>query len=166
LVLVFLSIHQHYRNVADQLRLPAAAATLSQQPVKQSVLVPVADLNQASLRALAYAKSLSPDVRAIHVTDDPQEAEALRAKWDQWAQAVSLVILESPYRSFTPPLLTYIEAMHQQDPGGYVTVVLPQFIPAHWWENLLHNRTVAQLKAALLSRPNTVVIDVPYHLER
>ncbi|MBI3287490.1 MAG: APC family permease, partial [Chloroflexi bacterium] len=160
LVLMFLGIHRHYRNVADQLRLSAGAATLDQQPVKQKVLVPVADLNQASLRALAFARSISEDVTALHVTDDPREAEALRRKWDQWANGVSLVILESPYRSFTPPLLTYIDALHQQDPGTFVTVVLPQFVPAHWWENLLHNRTVVGLKASLLLRPNTLVVNV------
>ncbi len=41
--------------------------------------------------------------------------------------------------------------------------MLPEFVPAHWREHALHGRTALRLKAALLFRPNTVVVSVPYH---
>jgi hypothetical protein len=76
------------------------------------------------------------------------------------------VVVESPYRSLTRPLLAYIDALHRQQPDRVLTVVLPEFVPAHWWEHLLHNQTALRLKGALLGRPGIVVTSVPYHLER
>ncbi|MBI2845148.1 MAG: APC family permease [Chloroflexi bacterium] len=166
LVLLFLGISLHYRNVGEQLRPSREAIILNPATVRQKVIVPIADVNQASLRAVTYAKSISDDVIGVHVTDEPQEAEAIRKKWREWEWDTPLVILESPYRSLTPPLLTYIEALQKENPEGFVTVVVPEFIPAHWWENFLHNRSAERLKKAVLSMPNTVVIDVPYQLQR
>jgi hypothetical protein len=77
-----------------------------------------------------------------------------------------LTIIESPFRSLVGPLLAYIDAMHAQHPGNTLTVVLPEMVPAHWWEQVLHNQTALRLKAALLFRPGVVVADVPYHLRR
>jgi hypothetical protein len=73
-------------------------------------------------------------------------------------------VIESPYRSLLAPMLTYIDAVDQADPGTSITVVLPEFVPAHFWEGLLHNQSTARLKRALMHRPNTVLIDIPYHL--
>jgi hypothetical protein len=84
----------------------------------------------------------------------------------RWGNGTKLVLLESPYRSFTEPLIAYIDALHRQDPEAYLTLVLPEFLPAHWWQHLLHNQTALRLKAALLFRRNTLVLDVPYHLEQ
>jgi hypothetical protein len=79
---------------------------------------------------------------------------------------VQLTIIESPFRSLVGPLLAYIDAMHAQHPGKTLTVVLPEMVPAHWWEQVLHNQTALRLKGALLFRPGVVVADVPYHLRR
>ncbi len=81
------------------------------------------------------------------------------------AADVPLVVLESPYRSIVRPLLQYIDKMEQQGEGQYFTVVLPEFIPSHWWEHFLHNQTALLIKAALLFRPGKITISVPYHLE-
>lgn len=165
-VLIFLGIHLHYRKVGEQLRLSRETIILNPATVTQKVIVPIADVNQASLRAVTYAKSISEDVIGVHITDDPHEAEVIRKKWQEWEWDIPLVVLESPYRSLTPPLLTYIEALHHENPEGFVTVVVPEFIPAHWWEHFLHNRSADRLRKILLSLPNTVVIDVPYQLKR
>jgi hypothetical protein len=79
---------------------------------------------------------------------------------------VALVLIESPYRALTQPLLAYIDEIDARDPTDTLTVVLPEFVPAHWWEQPLHNQTALRLKAALLFRPGTVVINVPYHMHR
>jgi hypothetical protein len=91
---------------------------------------------------------------------------ALRNRWSELGKEVPLVIIESPYRALVGPLLAYIDEIDNQRSGDTITVVLPEFVANHWYEHLLHNQTALRLKAALLFRPNTVVISVPYHLER
>jgi len=165
IVLIFSAIHRHYHNVAEQLSL-AHVAEDSFQPLRQIVLVPITDVNQASLRALAFARTISDHPLAIHVTYNAAESEHIRRKWARWNNRGELVLIESPYRSFLNPLLAYIDALHHKDPEAYVSVVLPEFLPAHWWQHLLHNQTAFRIKGALLARRNTVVIDVPYHLTK
>jgi amino acid transporter len=162
LILAMWGIHEHYRSVEDALTLdPTEPLPQPQEPV---VIVPVARLDRATLQALAFARSISSDVTAVHVSDDPQEIEQLKQKWERWGQGIPLVIVESPYRALIGPLLAYIDAVDKQDPNRPVTVVLPEFVPRHFWENPLHGQTALRLKLALFFRPNTIVIDVPYHL--
>jgi hypothetical protein len=75
-----------------------------------------------------------------------------------------LVVIESPYRSLARPLLAYIDKVHELYPEDTLTVLLPEFVVAHWWEYFLHNQTAFQLKTALLARPSIVVTDIPQHL--
>jgi hypothetical protein len=128
------------------------------------VLVPVSGIQRAVVEALDYAKTLSGDVRAIYVNVDPAATEQLRNHWDRWAEGVPLVVLDSPYRSLMEPLLEYVEQIHATNPGDYVTVVLPEFVPARWWHHLFHNQRALLIKGALLFKPNTVVTSVPFHL--
>jgi hypothetical protein len=150
--------------VARQLALDGAAPLPRrlQEPV---VVVPISRLDRATLHALAFARSISSDVRAVHVADDLEDAKRISEPWPQYAGDVPLVIVESPYRALIQPLLAYINWVDRQSPGP-VTVVLSEFVPRHWWEYLLHNQTALRLKLRLFFRPNTVVIDVPYHLTK
>src|SRR5437773_950897 len=167
LIILFRGIHAHYTQAADEL---AAETPIDPEEITHQVIVPIASLNQVALQTLAYARSIArgPDdvVNAVHVTDDPDAAETLRMQWEEWQCPVQLTIVESPYRSLVGPLLAYIDAMHAQHPGKVLTVILPEMVPAHWWEQVLHNQTALRLKAALLFRPGIVVADVPYHLSR
>jgi hypothetical protein len=129
-----------------------------------NVIVPVARLDRAALRALAFARSISSDVTAVHVTDDAGAAEHMRERWRARDDGIVLVVIESPYRALIPPLLAYVDARGQQDPERPITMVLAEFVPRHFWEYVLHNQTALRLKLRLFFRPNTVVIDVPYHL--
>jgi amino acid transporter len=166
-VLLFRGIHAHYTQAADEL---SAETPIDPDEITHQVIVPVSSLNQVALQTLAYARSIargpSDVVSAVHITDDPEAAEKLREQWEEWQCGVQLTIIESPYRSLVGPLLAYIDAMHAQHPGKTLTVVLPEMVPAHWWEQVLHNQTALRLKAALLFRPGIVVSDVPYHLRR
>jgi hypothetical protein len=128
------------------------------------VIVPVARLDRSALAALAYARSISLDVTALHVTDDAAEAAAMRRRWALRNDGIPLVIIESPYRALIPPLLAYIDEREKADPERPVTVVLAEFVPRRFWDYLLHNQTALRLKLRLFFRPNTVVVDVPYHL--
>ena len=79
---------------------------------------------------------------------------------------VPLIVLTSPYRSILGPLLEYIDLLQERDPNHIVTIVLPEFVPARWWQHLLHNQTALLIKGALFFRKNVIVTDVPYHLAR
>jgi len=100
------------------------------------------------------------------VTDDLSSAETLRKRWIQWEGDMPLVVLESPYRSLTAPLLAYVDAQRAQHPNRTIMVVLGEFVPRRWWEWLLHGQSALRLKAALFFRPNVVVADVAYHLTK
>ena len=130
------------------------------------MLVLLARLDRASLEALAYARSIAPLVTAVHVTDDPAEGDRMRSRWRSLEVDgdTDLVILESPYRALIPPLVAYIDALQKQEPQRSITVVLSEFVPRRPWEYLLHNQAALRLKLRLFFRPNTVVIDVPYHV--
>lgn len=164
IVWMFNSIHRHYEHVRQQLNPPPGDQTQF-LPRRKVVVVPVGDFNQASLRALAFARTLSEHPVALHVIFEDSNIDAIRKKWAEWGNGTELVMLESPYRSFNEPLLVYVDELHRHNPDAYITVVLPEFIPAHWWEHALHNQTALRLKAALLFRRNVVTINVPYHLE-
>jgi len=130
------------------------------------VIVPVPGVDRAIHRTIAVARSLSPNVTGVHVTDDTEAGERIRQRWERAIPDIPLVVLESPYRSLVGPVLAYINAVQHRNPEKPVIVVLSEFVARHFWEYPLHNQTALRLKAALFFRPNTVVVDVPYHLER
>jgi hypothetical protein len=164
LALTFFSIFRHYMGVERRLAVPAGAIVPVGTRQRQTVLVPVDEINQAVLQTIAYARTISPNVAALHVTDDLETARQLRDEWESTILDVELVIIDSPYRSFVAPVISYIDALNRSDPGQYVTVVLPEFRTAWPWQRFLHNQSARRLKNALLDRPNTVVTEVPYHL--
>ena len=164
LALVFISIYRHYTGVHEQLEVPTGTILPTGGRQRQTVLVPVDEINQAVLQTVAYARTMSPNVTAIHVTDDLEAAQRLRDEWESTVLDVQLVVIDSPYRSFVAPVISYIDAINRSDPGQYVTVVLPEFRTAWPWQRFLHNQSARRLKNALLDRPNTVVTEVPYHL--
>jgi hypothetical protein len=165
LILMMWAIERHYRHVRDALTLEWPDEPLPPREPPR-VLVPMSRLDRSTLQALGFARSISPDVTAVHVTDDAEDAEQFKRRWEQWGREVPLVILESPYRALLAPLLTYIDALDRQDARGPITVVLPEFVPRHVWEWFLHNQSALRLKLHLFFRPHTVVVDVPYHLDR
>ncbi|OGB89561.1 MAG: amino acid permease [candidate division NC10 bacterium RIFCSPLOWO2_12_FULL_66_18] len=161
IVLAFLRVRHHYDVVARRLSLEGAARP---KIGKNPVVVLVAGIHKGVVGALEYAKSISPNVIALTVDLDPTQTAKLLLKWAEWSPDVPLVVLESPYRSILQPFMEYIDRMERQGDGCYLTVVLPEFIPSHWWEHFLHNQTALLIKAALLFKPGKVTVSVPYHL--
>jgi hypothetical protein len=163
LILGMRGIHKHYMQAATEL---ATQTPLDPDEIKHTVIVPIAAVNRVARQTLAYARSISDNVTAVHITDDEDEIEQMRKEWNALGTDLQLVIIESPFRALVNPLLKYIDEIDKQRPDDTLTVVLPEFIARHWWEHVLHNQTALRIKAALLFRPGTVVISVPYHLER
>lgn len=163
-VVAFSAIHRHYRNLARRLSLD----DFTEPPTmtRHRVILPISGVHKGTLTALRYARALSDDVTAVHVSIDPGEIERLQQRWDWWGQGTRLVILESPYRLMIEPLLKYIEEISaQRQPNETITIVVPQFVPKNWWANALHAQTATWLRFALLGRPGIVVTDVPYQVE-
>jgi len=163
LVLMFLRIHRHYFDVAQQL----STVGLGQlRPIHHEVIVPISGLHRGVIAALEYAKSIAPHhVTAVYVNLDDETTQKLREKWQEWGSGVNLVVVASPYRSLLRPLLNYVDRVKRSSQGEIVTIVLPEFVPARWWQNLLHNQNTLFLKGALLFKRGVVVTNVPYHLE-
>ena len=163
LVAVFEATRRHYDHVGAELTL----RDWRPEPLAHNtVLVPIGGLQRAVVQALRYARTLSPDVRAVYVNIDPSATEAIQQQWREWGQDVKLIVLESPYRSLMEPLLEYIEQLQSVDPNGCVTVILPEFVPKRLWHHLLHNQHALLIKGALLFKPNVIVTSVPFHLGR
>jgi amino acid transporter len=164
LVVLFSAIHRHYRMLAEHLSLEHDGAP--PRVARQRVLLPISGVHQGTLVALRYARALSDDVTAVHVSVDPDEAARIQAKWDIWGDGVRLVILDSPYRLLLEPLLAYIdEIAAQRQPNETITIVVPQFVPRRRWHNVLHTQAAFLLRLALLYRPGVVVTDVPYQVD-
>lgn len=163
LVFIFRAIHKHYVRVAKQL---STEGLEELRPIQNTVIVPISGIHRGVVSALQYAKSIAPDhVLAVYVDFDDEATTKLREKWERWGAGVRLVILPSPYRELTRPLLRYITRLERRNGNSLVTVLLPEFVPAKWWQHLLHNQSSLMLKGALLFKEGVIVISVPYHLK-
>lgn len=189
-VLLFKAISRHYASAARQID-ELQVSDLRQQ--RQIMVVPIAQLDKVAERSIAYAQALANEVIILHVATAAEKATELRNVWNDWTAKqektekaekaaaspaardgagneqeknppLRLVVIESPYRSLLPPLVAYVDALRDFHPDAVITVVLPEFVPAHWWERALHNQTALRLKLALYSHRNVVVANVPYHL--
>lgn len=164
LVSIFFAIHHHYKDLAARLSLDTYL--LPPRVRRQRVIMPISGVHRGTVSALRYARTLSDDVTAVHVSVDPVESEKVRRKWEMWGEGVRLVILDSPYRLLMEPLLQYIDMLDdQRQPHEVITVVVPEFVPKRRWHHLLHTQAALTLRLALRSRPGIVVMDVPYQLE-
>jgi amino acid transporter len=171
LVITFLRIRIHYQEVGKQLSLRGLPPDIKPLPPLRLV-IPVSGVHRGIIEAMDFALSISKDVTAVYIELDPGAGEQMRKDWECWWPDVPLVILPSPYRSIIRPLLDYLdEDDRQHNDGTLAAVVLPEFVPARWWQQLLHNQTSLLIKTALLYRRRTqgfqrIIIDVPYHLKK
>src|SRR6185369_13430742 len=164
LVFLFLAIHRHYVSVAKQLSIEAISDTI--EPIVHTVIVPISGIHQGVMGALRYAKSISPNnVTAVYVDFDEEATVRIKERWNRLNLGIRLVVLPSPYRELTRPLLRYIYKVDRQRDDDVVTVVLPEFVPKKWWQHLLHNQSSLLLKGALLFKEGIIVTNVPYHLK-
>ncbi|MCX7975464.1 MAG: APC family permease, partial [Bellilinea sp.] len=164
LVLIFTGIERHYRHLASKLSLENYGGL--PQIARHRVIIPIGGVHRGTLAALRYARTLSDDITAVHVSIDPQEAERVRKKWETWGDGRRLVILESPYRLFIEPLLEYIDEIEAlRQPNEIITIVVPEFVPRHWWASLLHTQTALTLRMALLFHKDIVITSVPYQVD-
>jgi amino acid transporter len=164
LIMFFRAIRSHYKAVSEQIAL--SRGHRPPLPRRNIVVLPIGGVNRAVIRAVDYARSRSGDIRAVLVDVDPEETARVEIQWAQWGCGVPLTVLPSPYRSVLSSLLDYLEQVLQKDQECWVTVVIPEILPARWWQNILHNQRAFMLKGALLFKERVILTDVPYHLTR
>jgi amino acid transporter len=190
LVLLFKGIHRHYDRVAERV---AKMSVKAPKNIHHLIVVPVANLDKLAMQGLAYARAITPHVIAVHVATEGDKGEAISQEWDALIgkkflrggpipdedaipddsvehrelvrNGPELVIIESPYRVLERPLIKYIDKLRKDHPHDLITVVLPEYVPRHFWERLLHNQTAFRLKFGLLGRSLVVTSNVPYRFE-
>jgi hypothetical protein len=165
LIMMFRGIHAHYTAVSDQISLDRRGSR-PPMPRRNIVIIPISGVNRAIIRAVDYARSRPGEIRAVLVDVDPENTARLEIQWAQWGCGVNLVVLSSPYRSILGSFLDYIEELLEKEPDTWVTVVIPEILPARWWQNILHNQRALLLKASLLFKDRVILTDVPFHLKR
>jgi len=157
------AVRRHYRQVEHEIALenhenPAL-------PARNRAIVLVATLHLPALRAIAYAKATRPSrLEAVHVRVDSAATERLEEQWIERDLDIPLVVLDSPYREVTKPILEYVRKLRGASPRDVVTVFIPEYVVGRWWENGLHNQTALRLKARLLFEPGVMVTSVPWPL--
>ncbi len=165
---VFLFIHRQYGAAARQLAM--RPDQIVRPPHREErVVVPVPGLNRAVVQAVNVGRSISEDLRAVYISDDPDQAADMRKRWQHQVPGVPLVIVESPYRALVGPLVAYLDILDSGSPpdrpSPITFVVVPEYVARHWWERILYNQSAKRLRTALLGRPHTVVVNVPYRRE-
>jgi amino acid transporter len=165
LVVTMLVIHRQYRASAQSLQV-RSDVVIPLPHRQERVVVPVPGFNRAVVQAVNVGRSIASDVRAVLISDEPTEAALIRERWERQLPDVPLVIVESPYRALIGPLLAYLDVLDlawPPDEDAPITfVVIPEYVARSWWERLLYNQSANRLRAALLGRPHTVVVNVPY----
>jgi amino acid transporter len=163
IIVTLRAIHRHYENFSKELAYTGQAPLMF---LHHTVIVPVNGINKPTAGALVYATTISEDVRAVYIDVDGAATAQLQAKWDEWDIGVPLVIVPSPYRSVLRPIVDYVTGLSQRGETDLVTIVVPEIVPRHWWEHLLHNKTALFIRTAFMFRPHVVVTAVPYLVGR
>ena len=160
---LYLKIREAHAAIGREL---ALTGTERPRAVRNTVIVPVpASPNRIVLAAVEYARSMSPEVIAVHVNTEQHDGAGMRVAWKRFVDDVPLIILESPHHSVLRPLLRFIDEMAALRTDGKLTVVLPELVPDQRWQRLLHNRISSLLKEELLYRPGVIVTSVRYHMK-
>lgn len=164
LISIFMWIRRHYLMVSSRLSLEKYGEPPPYN-ARHRVLVPISNVHQGTLAALRYARLLSEDITAVHISLEPEDTEKVRKRWERWGRGTRLVIVDSPYRLFLEPLLTYIqEILSSRQPNETITIVVPHFVPSKKVHNALHMQTAEMLRRELLATPGVVITEVPYQI--
>ena len=169
IVIGFLTVRRHYNSIARQLSLRGLPPSLTPLPPPR-VVIPVSGVHRGMIDAVRFASSMSSDVTAVYIELDPESTPHVLHEWQEWFPNIPLEVVPSPYRSMVGPLLDYLDKTDlKYNDGRQAVLIMPEFVPARWWQSFLHNQSAWLIRAALLYRRRKagyqhVLIDVPYHL--
>lgn len=164
IILMFKSIRRHYLRVDRALEANLTAGMI--RPRRNTVVVLVGNVHGGAVQALSYAKSLNPNyLVAVRLVEGDEEADEVQKVWLDAGFDIPLETVYSPYRELRRPLLEFLDRLDEQYENDNVTVIIPEFVVSHWWENILHNQSALRIKRWLLFRRGTMVTSVPYHID-
>jgi amino acid transporter len=168
LVAMMLFIHRQYDSSRRELAI--RPDYVAEPPHREErVVIPIPGINRSVIQAVNVGRSISDDVRAVFITDEPDDIGPMRAQWEKQVPGVPLVVVESPYRALVGPLAAYLDVLDSAWPpekdAPITFVIVPEYVARSWWERILYNQSVKRLRSALLGRPHTVVVNVPYRRE-
>jgi amino acid transporter len=159
IVYVFRRIKRHYDAVRSSLRVEPGDHVPRHS---HTVVILVGSVNLGVLKAVAYARSMRPDrLVAISVVTSAEEEAAVVDAWEAFELPVELRTIFSPFRDLTGPVMRLIDELDDERPDDVVTVVIPEFVVEHWWDQALHNQSALMIKSKLRQRPNTAILSVP-----
>lgn len=170
IVISFLQIRAHYVSVGHQLSLRGLPPSLKPNPPPR-VVIPISGIHRGVIEAINFARSMTEHITAVYVEMEPESGCKICAEWEKWLPDIPLVVVPSPYRSMVGPLLDYLDRTDEEhNDGQQAVLILPEFLPAHWWQAFLHNQSAWLIRTALLFRRRHtgyqhVIIDIPYHLK-
>ncbi len=168
LVLLMLFIERQYSSAQRQLAIRSDYVAMPPHR-EERVVIPIPAITRAVIQAINVGRSISHDIRAVYISEDPEQASRMRAQWDRQVPGVPLVIVESPYRALVGPLLAYLDVLDRawppDKPEPITFIVIPEYVARHWWERILYNQSSKRLRTILIGRPHTVVVSAPYRRE-
>jgi amino acid transporter len=163
IITLFLAIRRHYDKMSRVLEI--TPEEVRPESFNHTVVVLVGRVHKGVIRALNYAKSMRPNhLTAVYMASEEEEAQDMQRQWETFHLDVTLEIVPSPYRDLVQSVEDYLDELDERWTNDTITVLIPEFVVEHWYENILHNQSALALKLALLDRPGTVVTSVPYHL--
>jgi amino acid transporter len=168
LVAGMLFIQRQYSSSQRQLAIRPDFVSLPPHR-EERVVIPIPGLTRAVIQAVNVGRSISTDLRAVFISEDPEDAAKMRKVWERQVPGVPLVVVESPYRALVGPLLAYLDVLDRawppDKPEPITFIVIPEYVARHWWERILYNQSAKRLRSILIGRPHTVVVSAPYRRE-
>jgi hypothetical protein len=164
LVAAMLYVGRQYRRRRLETEVPEGSV-IGPPRRHQRVIVPASDVTRDVVQAIRFGRTMSDDVTAVHVTDDIETGERIRTRFERQLPGVPLVVVESPFRSLVRPLVRFLEDAAERGGDDVLVVLLPEYVPRHWWERFLYNENGRRIRRALLGQSNILVAEVPYRRE-
>ena len=151
IVTVFLRIRNHYTQVAKQLSLRGLPPSLKPLP-EQRVVLPVSGVHRGVVEAVNFARSITSRITAVYIELNPGAGDKVRKEWGEWWPDIPIEIVPSPYRSMIGPLFEFLDRTDlEHNDGQSAILVMPEFIPAHWWQSFMHNQSAWFIRNACCS---------------
>ena len=168
LVAMMLFINRQYARSAYELQVDPALVVAPPHR-EERVVVPISGLDRAAVQAINVGRAIDDDIRAVYISTDPEGAAEVREAFERQVPGVPLVVVESPYRALSGPLLAYLDVLDAawppDKPDPITFVVIPEYVARSWWERILYNQSAKRLRKSLLGRRHTVIVNVPYRRE-
>jgi hypothetical protein len=164
LVALMLFVHREYEAASHGMDVRVDAHIPG--PDEQRHVVVVAPMfSRAVVQAIRVGEMMSRKVEVVHVTADLAEGELFRGQVEAHLVGTQVVIVESPYRTLVNPFVRYLETSRAEHAGEVTVVLIPEYVPRHWWDRVLYNQNARRIREALVGRQDIVVLDVPYRRE-